>query len=355
MQSHDTSKLRSWFLSQSRDLPWRTNPTPYSVWVSEVMLQQTQVSVVIPYFERWMQQFPSIEILAQTPVEKVIKAWEGLGYYSRARNLHEGAKYVLSHFDGQLPDNAKDLLQIKGLGQYTVGAILNFAFHQKAAAVDGNVLRVLARYYGLSDDIAKSKTVKKFQLLTDALLPDFEPWVISEALIELGATVCTKQPKCGECPLKLNCKAFKEGLTASLPVKSGQAKTTYLYRSVGVIFHGDHILVKKGSSGKVMADLYEFPFVEMTKALNSPAFFIDHFENVPGLRLTWKGSISEVKHSFTRYQALLIPHIFDAEKMVQVQSCEWIRLEQLKEVPFSSGHRRIFATLQSINSGSVVI
>ncbi|NRA90187.1 MAG: A/G-specific adenine glycosylase, partial [Simkaniaceae bacterium] len=142
----DVTAIRKWFFKNRRNLPWRENPSPYEVWVSEIMLQQTQVSVVVPYFERWMNIFPTIEKLAGAPLEKVIKAWEGLGYYSRARNLHEGAKYLMEENGGELPSSAAELEKVKGIGPYTVGAILSFAYKQKRAAVDGNVLRVLARY-----------------------------------------------------------------------------------------------------------------------------------------------------------------------------------------------------------------
>jgi A/G-specific adenine glycosylase len=183
MQTCEVEKLRSWFLSQRRDLPWRENTTPYAVWVSEIMLQQTQVAVVIPYFQRWMDKFPTICSLAAASIEEVIKEWEGLGYYARARNLHAGAQYVVKNHAGELPETEAELRKIKGLGDYTIGAIRSFAFNHKAATVDGNVLRVLARYYGISDDISKMKSVKKFQGLAQSLLPEIEPWIISESLM----------------------------------------------------------------------------------------------------------------------------------------------------------------------------
>ena len=154
------------------------------------MLQQTQVAVVIPYFLHWMQRFPTIHHLAKASLDEVVKAWEGLGYYSRVRHLHEAAKYLVEHFNGQLPSEEEDLKKIKGLGPYTIGAILSFAFHQKKAAVDGNVIRVLTRYFGLEEDISKVATVNKLRQLAQELLPDEEPWIVNEALIELGATLC---------------------------------------------------------------------------------------------------------------------------------------------------------------------
>ena len=157
------------------------------------MLQQTQVSVVIPYFDRWMNRFPTLRHLAKATLDEVIKEWEGLGYYSRARNLHEGARYVLEKHEGILPETREELQKIKGLGPYTIGAIRSFAFHHKAAAVDGNVIRVLARYFKIEDDIAKPKTIQMIRDRAEAILPEIEPWIVAEALIELGATLCTKK------------------------------------------------------------------------------------------------------------------------------------------------------------------
>lgn len=345
MQTQEIEKLRDWFLSQKRDLPWREKATPYAVWVSEVMLQQTQASVVIPYFMRWMERFPTVEALAKAPIEEVLKEWEGLGYYARARNLHQGARYIAEHCSGQIPSLAQELLKIKGLGPYTVGAILNFAFHQKAAAVDGNVLRVLTRYYGLSDDICKPKTVKKIQTLTHELLPDEEPWVISEALIELGATTCMRQPKCMECPLNGSCRAFLTGQSHLLPVKSTQTTITPLVRTVAVVMHSNHFLVKQGVKGKIMADLFEFPYFEMPHA--DVSFADQQACVIKGLNLDlqWQHELPKVKHSFTRYRALLLPHLYQSSSRKKIEGYEWLPLNAIKKLPFSSGHRRILNTL----------
>lgn len=345
MESREVKNLKAWFLSQRRDLPWRDNPTPYAVWVSEVMLQQTQVAVVIPYFLRWMEKFPSIEALAKASLEEVVKEWEGLGYYSRARNLHEGARFVLEKHCGILPSNEKQLKEIKGLGDYTVGAILGFAFHQKAAAVDGNVLRVLSRYYSITDDICKSKTVQAIRQKTLDLLPEIEPWFVSEALIELGATVCSRTPKCHTCPLNHSCKAFLEGKAHELPVKSIKIATIPLFRAVAVISCKGKFLVGKGASGKVMADLFEFPYFEMD---NSDLDLESHgnwLKSEYKLETEWKRELPQVKHSFTRYRALLLPQLYTIEKISDVKGFEWHTLESLKKLPFSSGHRRILANL----------
>lgn len=310
MQKKDVTQLKTWFQSQSRDLPWRENPSPYSVWISEVMLQQTQAAVVVPYFERWMKRFPTIQTLAQASIEEVLKEWEGLGYYSRARYLHEGARYVLQNFDGILPSTADALNQIKGLGSYTIGAILSFAFHQRQAAVDGNVMRVLTRYYGLPDDISKGKTLRKIQQLAADLLPEQEPWIISEALIELGATVCMRKPKCLECPLQNKCTAYSQDMTSQIPFKSTKTTITPLYRAVAVIIHNNHLLISRGTKGKIMADLCEFPYIELETPSIDQETIQNHMLKQFQLKLEWKKGLKEVKHSFTRYQALLIPISF---------------------------------------------
>lgn len=349
MNALDLKKLKYWFLAQRRDLPWREDPSPYAVWVSEVMLQQTQVSVVIPYFLRWMRRFPTIESLAKAPVEAVLKEWEGLGYYSRARNLHQGARYVAEHHHGVLPNSAEALKLIKGLGDYTVGAILSFAFHQRAAAVDGNVLRVLARYYCIHEDICQGKVQKKVKSLATELLPQKEPWVISEALIELGATICMRKPKCHECPLSGNCQAFIKGEADKLPIKGAQAAVTPLFRLVPVIACGNRLLIGRGEQGKVMADLFQFPYFDVAHAGHDleeqKAIIKAKLKKSFSLSAEWKRELPQVKHSFTRYRACLMPHLYAMTKEKEIDGFEWMDIEQLKQVPFSSGHRRIFGDL----------
>jgi len=336
------AKLKTWFLSQQRDLPWRNHPIPYAVWISEVMLQQTQVAVVIPYFERWMRRFPSILDLAGASIEEVLKEWEGLGYYARARNLHAGARYVVDHYQGELPSSAEKLKKIKGLGPYTIGAILNFAFHQRIPAVDGNVLRVLARYYGIADDICKPKAIKQIYSLTETLLPEKEPWVISEALIELGATICGRQPKCVQCPLNKQCQAHLKGLTDVLPFKAPRMPTTVLHRSVAIIHNGKEILISRGVKGKVMQDLYEFPYFEKTTTASLHEQIKERFE----IDVQQQQVLPEVKHSFTRYRAHLFPCLFKTDTRKNIEGHEWASFQLLEQYPFSSGHRRIVNSLK---------
>jgi A/G-specific adenine glycosylase len=334
--SIDIAALHEWFEETNRPFPWRENTTPYRVWISEVMLQQTRASVVIPYFERWMELFPDIHVLARASLEEVIKAWEGLGYYGRARHLHEGARQIVHEFNGIIPSKRQQLEQIKGLGPYMVNAILSFAFHQRAAAVDGNVSRVLARHFLVEDDIARRATKKNIQSLADEVLDVKKPWVTVEALIELGATLCQSKPLCAFCPLNSSCLASRENRTEEFPVKSKEQPITILNRSVAVIEENQAVLLKKGAPGKVMADLYEFPYFE---GLDRP--LAQHIQGLWGFNTTFIRSLPFVRHCFTRYQAHLFPIHLRAQERKLIADLEWVHLDKIDQLPFSSGHRRV--------------
>jgi A/G-specific adenine glycosylase len=329
------SELKQWFQNEQRDLPWRRSPTPYQVWISEVMLQQTQVAVVIPYFERWMKRFPSIASLARAPLEEVIKIWEGLGYYSRVRNIHIAASSIMEQHQGVLPSNRSDLEKLKGLGPYTIGAILSFAFHQKAAAVDGNVARVLSRYYLIEDSIIKRKTQLKLEKMIEGILPNLEPWVVMEAFIELGAKVCQKVPQCSRCPLKTSCLGAMTGRASSLPNRGKKIDYCSIEKRVAVFLCGDELLLKKGREGEIMADLYEFPTYE-------------HIEDF-GLQLEHIEDLNPIKYSYTRYRATLLPSLWRVKGKKEIEGLEWVSLDQADRYPFSSGHRRLFKLFANKN------
>ncbi len=348
MTSHslDIDSLKKWFLKEKRNLPWRQNPTPYAIWISEVMLQQTQVAVVIPYFLRWMERFPTIRSLAQASLDEVIKEWEGLGYYSRARYLREGAHYIVNHFNGELPQEEEKLKKIKGLGPYTIGAILSFAFHQKKATVDGNVLRILARYFQVKEDIAKSATIKQIRLLAESCLPEQESWIVNEGLIELGATLCQRKARCQECPLKQTCLSYRHQMVDQLPVKTKHYKTEHLYRAVAVIRYEDSYLIKRVQKGKIMSDLHEFPFFEVTKEGITQSQLKQKIQNDYQLNTQLKQSLPSISQSFTRYQVRLDPVLFLSTTPHLVEGFEWMPQAALNKLAFSSGHRRIFHLVQ---------
>jgi len=338
----NSDQLQQWFSAEKRELPWRVSLSPYAVWVSEVMLQQTQVSVVIPYFERWMNTFPNLQELASSSIEEVIKMWEGLGYYSRARNLHEGAKYLCEHHRGIFPSNAEELAKIKGLGPYTIGAILSFAFHKRAAVVDGNVIRVLTRYYDIGDDISKGVTTKKIWKIAESILPDELHWVHNEALIELGATVCKRKPECSKCPVISSCRGYSNGTCRELPFNSKKIVPTILHRSVAVLAAQDKVLLKQCGPKEIMAGLHEFPYFEMSSPDNLENLSHDYFGQAFKLAIFPKKLLKKVTHSFTRYHANLYPILYEAAQMTDIEGYKWVSRDEMSQLAFSSGHRRIF-------------
>lgn len=336
----DSENLRFWFLERRRNLPWRGDPTPYQVWVSEIMLQQTQAVVVIDYFERWMQQFPTIKKLAEANLDEVLKVWEGLGYYSRARHLHAAARLIMEQYGAELPRSADELAKIKGIGPYTVGAIRSFAFKEKAAAVDGNVLRVIARHDAINAPVDEQKTQKKIRQRVEELLPDQAPWEIAEALIELGATLCNKEPKCGQCPIQSSCLAFKQGRAKELPMRKARRQTEMLYRVVAVIVCENYLLVRRDEDQKIMSHLCQFPYFEISPEQKNGDKLHERVDLA--LKLDLVKELSGQQHTFTRFKAHLYPFLFKAEQREKVEGFEWVSLQNAKKLPFSSGHRRVF-------------
>lgn len=334
--------LRQWFLRQKRDLPWRKNSSPYAVLVSEIMLQQTQVSVVIPYFQRWMALFPTFEALAISREEDVLKAWEGLGYYSRAKNLQKAAKYICKEWKGKMPSKVEELATIPGVGPYTLGAIRAFAFNEKAAAVDGNVMRVLSRYFAIEEDISKLRGQKRFRDIAEKILPEKDPWIIAEALIELGALVCKKRPICIECPLKSSCSSFNQDLIEKFPVKSKLQVSIKLYRMVPILMCEGTFLIRQVPKGKIMAGLHEFPYFEEKMDL---AEFQEQIKRDFNLETTPIRKLPLVQHGFTRYRADLEAYIFHCKNVQDTEGFFWASKERLSQLAFSSGHRKLIKLL----------
>jgi len=332
--------ISKWFAKNRRNLTWRSDPSPYRVWISEVMLQQTQASVVEGYFEKWIDYFPSVSDLARARREEVIKAWEGLGYYSRARNLHKAAQFILDHYQGKIPSSLEELLKVPGIGPYTAGAIVSFAYGGRAAAIDGNVKRVITRLIGLEVEIEKRAALKAIESCVNGILPQENPAQVMEGLIELGAVICKKKPQCARCPIKRFCIAFRRGLTDQLPIKKKRASVTALHRQVAIIEARGHVLVKKEDKGAVMADLYQFPFFEMGKRVkveDMERCLRNHFD----FEVSYKGKLSIQQHGFTRFRSYLYPTLWEGKQMKEISSYKWVTRDALELLPFSAGHRRI--------------
>src|SRR5690554_5706333 len=262
-----SQKLISWYSEHKRELPWRNTKDPYKIWLSEVILQQTRVAQGLPYYENFINTFPTVFDLAKADEQQVLKIWQGLGYYSRARNLHHTAQYISENLNGIFPDNYKDLLKLKGVGSYTAAAIASFSNDEAVAVLDGNVYRVLSRYFGIETDISSSKAKKEFQELANEVLDQKQPSLFNQAIMEFGALQCVpKNPNCEVCVLNDSCFALKEKKVDKLPVKLKKTKVTQRFLNYLVFLdENKNSIINKRTQNGIWKNLYEFPLLEVTE------------------------------------------------------------------------------------------
>lgn len=256
--------LTNWYLDNKRDLPWRTTSDPYRIWLSEIMLQQTRIEQGLPYYLSFISAFPSVFDLSKASQDEVLKLWQGLGYYSRARNLHETAKFVAEELEGKFPDNYKDLLKLKGIGDYTASAIASFCYNEATPVVDGNVYRVLARYFDVDTPINSAAGQKEFKALATELIDEKDPATYNQAIMEFGALQCKpRNPLCESCPLSNSCLALKDNKIAVLPVKLKKTKVKKRYFNYLVFLSEENETILEQRLGKgIWEGLYQFPLVE---------------------------------------------------------------------------------------------
>ncbi|MCX6172956.1 MAG: A/G-specific adenine glycosylase [Flavobacterium sp.] len=262
-----SNSLIQWYLQNKRDLPWRNNSNPYTIWLSEIILQQTRVAQGLPYFLRFTNAFPDVFVLANATEEEVLKLWQGLGYYSRARNLHQTAKKIAFEFSGKFPKTYIELLKLKGIGEYTAAAIASFAYNEDVPVVDGNVFRVLARYFDIDTDIASSVAKKEFTQLAKELLPTGKANIFNQAIMEFGALQCIpKNPDCGNCIFNTSCLALKNKKVSQLPVKLKKLKVKHRFFNYLVFSDSTNkTIVRKRTEKGIWHNLYEFPLLETEK------------------------------------------------------------------------------------------
>lgn len=265
--------LESWYLSVNRDLPWRKNKNPYSVWLSEIILQQTRVAQGTAYYHKFLENFPTVSDLANADESLVLKLWQGLGYYSRARNLHYSAKLIMEEYNGEFPSTYKELMKLKGVGDYTASAIASICFNEQTAVVDGNVYRVLARYFGISTPINSAQGIKEFKKLAQSLLETDNPGQYNQAIMDFGALQCTPQnPDCDTCPLAGGCEALKMNTINHLPVKEKKIKIKKKYFNFIVLLTpNDKVILSKREGKGIWQNLYQFPLLESDNTLDLEA------------------------------------------------------------------------------------
>jgi len=348
--------LLVWFAEHARDLPWRGTLDPYAIWVSEIMLQQTQVKTVVPYWERWMKQFPTIHALSKARTETVLRFWAGLGYYSRAQNLKRAAKRILKEHRGVFPSDFDNMLNLPGVGRYTAGAICSIAFNQPKPVVDGNVIRVLTRILGIRTDPHQSAEKGHIWRVARQLVETASQLNsigtrncsnVNQALMELGAIVCIpRDPKCPQCPLRRQCAAHHLGCTHEIPALAPRPKPKSRVFAAFAVSHQGNYLVRKRSETGINAQLWEFPnseYSEPAETIKSAAKQCLGF-SIPKLKI-----IGTILHTITRNRIRL--RVFYSEKKHRTGktngSERWCSLQQLRKLPFPSAHRKIIELLMN--------
>lgn len=334
--------LVEWYEREKRELPWRENTEAYRVWVSEIMLQQTQVDTVIPYFERFMSLFPTMKDFAYAPEEQILKAWEGLGYYSRVRNLQTAIREVTEAYDGVVPQSKEAILSLKGVGPYTAGAILSIAYNQPEAAVDGNVYRVYSRLMRIDDDISKAKTRKVFEQAVNQTISQDKPGAFNQALMDLGATICApKNPKCDMCPVQKYCRAYAENDIEKYPFKSKKLKTKQKYLVTAIIQSNDgRFLVQQRPSEGLLANLWMFPSIEEEKPVED---LVESYQAGVSMPLYLNNqSLGKVKHVFShlKWDVEIITGVMDEADLIE--GYRLVTLEEMKVLPFPVPYQKVW-------------
>ncbi|MBM4045775.1 MAG: A/G-specific adenine glycosylase [Planctomycetes bacterium] len=356
-------RLLVWFRRDQRDLPWRRTRDPYAIWVSEIMLQQTQVATVEPYFERFLKRFPTVKALAQAPLGAVLKVWEGLGYYSRARNLHRAAKLVVSEFGGRLPGTMDELLTLPGIGRYTAGAIASIAFGQDEPVLDGNVTRVLCRVFRIRQNPKAGKTQQKLWSLARQLIPPGKAGAMNQALMELGATVCVpREPRCAVCPLSVAkkpvpiigtgffCLARLHGEQDDLPLKTKRKPVPHHDIAAGVIWKGSRILIDQRKPEGLLGGLWEFPGGKRRPRESLAAALVREAREELGVQVEVLRPLVTVQHAYSHFRITLhvfhCRHVSGRPRALGCAAWKWVTLPELGRYAFPAATHKVIAALR---------
>ena len=342
-----TQQLLDWFETHARDLPWRYDRTPYRVWVAEVMLQQTQVDTVVPYYKRFLERFPDVDALAAASLEDVLVIWEGLGYYARARRLHQAARQLVRSHAGCLPESYDALLEVPGVGAYTAGAIASIAFGELVPAVDGNARRVLCRVFGIREDVTRSPVHRRLRELAMGLLPDEGSGAFNEGLIELGATLCTPRgPKCDLCPLAGLCLAYAAGEQEALPVRRPSRRVPHYVVTAAVTVGADGaILVAQRNLDDMLGGLWEFPGGKCEDGEDLPSCLMREIDEELGVEVEVGEKLTVIEHAYTHFRITL--HAFwcwlrhGQPRCLDCAAFRWVLRSELEQLPMSVVDRRI--------------
>ena len=351
-ETNQTRKLLiEWYRRHHRRLPWRETDDSYRIWVSEVMLQQTQVQTVLPYYQQFLRDFPDVQTLANANLQAVLKAWEGLGYYARARNMHRSARAILEQHAGKFPDSWDVLRKLPGIGDYIASAVLSIAFNQPYAVVDGNVKRVLARLYEISEPVSNLSSYKIFKGVADGLLDRRHPGMFNQALMELGALVCKpKKPDCNGCPVHSLCRANQAGHVDQFPKRIRKSKTPLHNIAVGVVYKNNHMLITRRKPEGLLGGLWEFPGGKIGKHERPEQACVREIKEELNLSVEITGHIAQVKHAYTHFR--IIMEVFSCRYMsgdVRLNGpvdFRWITLGEIDQYPFPKANHKFFHLLR---------
>jgi A/G-specific adenine glycosylase len=343
--------LLGWYAKTKRPLPWRKTSDPYRILVVEVMSQQTQVERVMEYYDRFLKQFPDVHALARASTQRVLKVWEGLGYYTRARNLHRAAQKIVREFGGQVPSGVEDLLTLPGCGPYTAAAVSSIAFNQPVPVLDGNVTRVLCRFFGIWDDPRKQATQKQLRALAEELMAKNKAREFNEALMELGARVCTPQsPRCDSCCWNFACEARKLPSPTALPVKAQKPKAPHYEIAVGVVWKDGKVLIAERRAEGLLGGLWEFPGGKREPGESLRRCCAREIEEEVGIKTRVGRKLTTINHAYSHFRITM--HVFECHhlngnpKPLGCRQVKWVSPHSLNRYPFPAANKRLVEDLQ---------
>ena len=347
-------QLIKWYVKNHRDLPWRRSNNPYHIWVSEVMLQQTQVNTVLSYYRQFIKTFPTIKKLAQSELQDVLKVWEGLGYYARARNLHRSAKVVAKDFSGKVPNTWEIFHSLPGVGDYIAAAVLSIAFDQPYPVVDGNVKRVLARLYKIGAPVNQSSSYPVFKETAGRLLDSRQAGTFNQAMMELGALICKpRNPLCGACPLNLQCLAFKTQQVTEFPKRLKSKVTPQYHIAVGVVFKGNRVLITQRKAEGLLGGLWEFPGGKIKRGESAEAACIRELKEEVSLEVRIDSYLTRVKHAYTHFRITMevfcCQYVSGRVKLNGPTAHRWIKIDEYKEYPFPKANHKFIPLLEQMH------
>ncbi len=320
-----TSALLNWYSKNGRELPWIHTNDPYLIWISEIVLQQTRVNQGMAYYERFIKAFPNVHLLAEAHEDEVLKMWEGLGYYSRARNLHQSAKTIVTHHQGKLPETYKELLSLPGIGPYTASAIMSFAFGQPYTAIDGNAIRVFSRYLGMEYNVYETEGKSVIHAFANEVICKENPGNFNQAIFDLGAEICIpRNPRCDECPIKSSCLAHKSGKTDQIPNKKKRKEKIKKDLNYCILICGNKTLIKRRNGNGIWKGLYEFPELkDARKYMDNSKYNFDLICEMP-----------PVKHLLTHRELTIRFSVFQSDGLMSMPECEKVSIDLLMNYPF---------------------